>query len=266
MEQIADYRLTDSLGEGNHGQFFLAVPPPRLGTGWDRVAIKVLFASCGEDALRRISRELRAFASANSPYLVRLLDAGQDGDRFFYVMEYFPLGSLGVPARSLSRSEVLLAVDNAARAAHALHEVGVVHRGIKPENILLTDDGAKLSDLGLAQSLTPGQTVTAMGPIGSVEYMDPGLLRGERGSRASDIWSIGITLHRALTGESVYGALPSNDPLLAVRKVLSSRPVLSEGLSAGEREVVAACLEALPERRPATASEVADKIGSLRLP
>jgi eukaryotic-like serine/threonine-protein kinase len=264
MNQVADYQLTDLLGEGNHGQFFLAVPPPRLAASTPRVAVKVLFATCTEDALRRTGRELRAFASASSPYLVRLLDAGQDGDRFYYAMDYFPLGSLAVPSRPLSRAEVLRAVEHAARAAHALHEVGVVHRGIKPENILLTDDGAQLSDLGLAQSLTPGQTVTAMGPIGSVEYMDPGLLRGDRGSRASDVWSIGITLHRALTGEGVYGPLPANDPLLSVRKVLATRPALSERLSPAEREVVAACLEPEPERRPATADELARHVEALQ--
>jgi serine/threonine protein kinase len=107
MDEIADYRLTESLGEGNHGQFFLAAPPSRLEEGSDSVAVKVLAAPSTDDALRRFSRELRAFASAPSPYLVRLLDAGQDGDRFFYAMEYFPLGSLGRPSRPLSRPEVL---------------------------------------------------------------------------------------------------------------------------------------------------------------
>jgi serine/threonine protein kinase len=266
MEEIADYRVTQSLGEGNQGQFYLAVPPARLAAASECVAVKVLAAPSTEDALRRISRELRAFASAQSPYLVRILDAGQDGDRFYYAMEYFPLGSLGAPARALERSEVLRAVDHAARAAHALHEVGVVHRGIKPGNVLLTEDGAKLSDLGLARLLAPGQTVTAMGPIGSVEFTDPGILRGERGSRASDIWSIGVTLHRALTDEGVYGDLPRDDPLLSVRKVLTAQPVLSERLRPGERDVVAACLEPEPERRPATAAELADRIHALSQP
>ena len=263
MEHIADYELTKSLGEGNNGQFFLAVPPRRLGVSSKVVAVKVLAAGTTEDALRRTSRELRAFASVNSPYLVRLLDAGQDGTRFYYAMEYFPLGSLGSPSRPLSRPEVLRAVGHASRAADALHEVGIVHRGIKPMNILLTEDGAKLSDLGLAQLLAPGQQVTSMGPVGSVEYMDPGLLQGQPGSRASDIWSLGVTLHWALSGESVYGELSSNDPLLIIRKVLTTRPVISEQLSSEDGDVVAACLEPEPEKRPATAAELADRIDSL---
>lgn len=263
MEQIADYQLTELLGEGNHGQFFLAVPPPRLASNVERVAVKVMAASTTETAFRRASRELRAFASAQSPYLVKLLDAGQEGGRFFYAMEYFPLGSLGAPSRELSRAEKLRAVGDAAKAAHALHEVGVVHRSIKPGNILLVEDGARLSDLGLAQLLAPGQTVTGFGPVGTVEYMDPAILHGQRASRASDIWSLGVTLHRAITGQGVYGDLPIDDPLFCVRAVLSNTPTLSERLSESERALLEACLAADPAQRPPTAAALADRIEGL---
>jgi eukaryotic-like serine/threonine-protein kinase len=263
MEAVADYGLIKSLGEGNHGQYFLATPPDRLGVDAGQVALKVLVAPSTEDALRRTSRELRAFASARSPYLVRLLDAGQDGHRFYYAMEYFPLGSLGDPARPLTRPETLRAVTHAARATHALHEVGIVHGSIKPMNILLSDDGAKLSDLGLAQLLAPGQRVTSMGPISSVEYMDPAVVRGGPGSRATDIWSLGVTLHRALTGEGIYGELPLNDPLLTITKVLAAPPTLSRRLSPTERNLIESCLEQAPEMRPKTADELADDIESL---
>jgi eukaryotic-like serine/threonine-protein kinase len=263
MDTIADYGLVKSLGEGNHGQFFVASPPARLGVGTDYVAVKVLVAPSTEDALRRTSRELRAFASARSPYLVRLLDAGQDGQRFYYAMEYFPLGSLADPARPLERFETLRAVTHASRADHALHEVGLVHGSIKPTNILLNEDGAKLSDLGLAQLLAPGQRVTSMGPISTVEYMDPAVLRGEPGSRATDIWSLGMTLHRALTGEGVYGDLPLSDPLLTITKVLSTAPELSPRLSRSERDLIGCCLDPAPRRRPKTAAELADAIEGL---
>ena len=263
MDQIADFELIRRLGEGSQGEYYLAPSPPRLAAGSDYVAVKVLVAPTTETGLRRISRELRAFASARSPRLVRLLDAGQDGDRFYYAMDYFPRGSLAAPAQALSRAESLGAVADSALAAHALHEVGLVHRDIKPANILLTEDGAKLSDLGLAQLLAPGQTVTAMGPVGSVEYTDPAILRGERGSRATDIWSLGATLHRAVAGEGIYGDLPSEDPLLSVRKVLTAPPVLSERLTPPERDVVAVCLEADPHRRPLTAAELAGRICDL---
>lgn len=265
MNQIADYQFIQSLGEGNHGEFFLAPPPPRLKLPAEFVAVKVLTGHTDEDAFRRTTRELRVFASVRSPYLVTLFDAGQEGSTFFYSMEYFPLGSLAAPARPLAKSEVLRAVAHAARAAHALHEAGIVHRSIKPANIMLVDDGARLSDLGLAQLLAPGQTVTGVGPIGSVEYLDPAILRGERGSRASDIWSLGITLHRALTGAGVYGELPTRDPLLTVRKVLTGTPEISPDLDPREDDLVRRCLAPDPADRPQTADELAEEIEAASL-
>lgn len=265
MNQIADYQFIQSLGEGNHGEFFLAPPPPRLKLPAEFVAVKVLTGHTDEDAFRRTTRELRVFASVRSPYLVTLFDAGQEGSTFFYSMEYFPLGSLAAPARPLAKSEVLRAVAHAARAAHALHEAGIVHRSIKPANIMLVDDGARLSDLGLAQLLAPGQTVTGVGPIGSVEYLDPAILRGERGSRGSDIWSLGVTLHRALTGAGVYGELPTRDPLLTVRKVLTGTPEISPDLEPREEGLVRRCLAPDPADRPQTADELAEEIEAASL-
>ena len=263
MQGIADYRFVRPLGEGAHGTFYLAVPPGRLGLAAEHVAVKVLVGNTDEETVRRTTRELRAFASASSPYLVTLYDAGQQDGSFFYAMEYFPGGSLAAPASPLSRSQVLLAVAQAARAAHALHESGVVHRSIKPENILLAADGARLSDLGLAQALAAGQTVTGLGPIGTVEYLEPAILLGQRGSRATDIWSLGITLHRALTGTGVYGELSASDPLLAVRTVLSTKPVLSPSLDPRDAELIGRCLAPEAADRPGTALAVAEELEAL---
>lgn len=263
MDKIADYRLVRSLGGGSHGEFFLAEPPVRLGLDAEYVAVKVMAGQTQDDAFRRATRELRLFAQVKSPHLVILYDAGQEGGRFYYAMEYLSLGSLAAPARPLDRGETLRAVADACRAAHVLHDAGIAHRSIKPANILITEEGGKLSDLGLAQFLQPGMTVTGMGPIGSVEYLDPAILAGERAGRSSDLWSIGVTLHRALTGEGVYGELPENEPLVAIRKVLSSEPVLSDRLSDEERALVEGCLAPDAADRPATALEVAERIDAL---
>ena len=167
------------------------------------------------------------------------------------------------PAKPLDRGETLRAVADAARAAHVLHEAGIAHRAIKPANILITETGGKLSDLGLAQVLAPGMTVTGMGPIESVEYVDPAIIAGDRAGRTSDLWSLGVTLHRAITGTGVYGELDETEPLVAVRKVLSSDPVLSDALSPVERELVGQLLAPDAADRPATALEVADRIDAL---
>ena len=131
------------------------------------------------------------------------------------------------PGRSPTRSarsrpsQVLAAVADAARAAHALHEAGIAHNDIKPGNVMLHDGHAKLSDLGLSQLLTPGLTITGLGSTGSVEYLDPAVIRGEMPGRATDIFALGATLHRALTGTGLYGDLPTDNTMLAMRRVLS---------------------------------------------
>jgi serine/threonine protein kinase len=263
MQGIADYRFIRPLGEGSHGTFYLAVPPARLGLDAEHVAVKVLAGATNEESVRRTTRELRAFASAQSPYLVTLFDAGQQDGSFFYSMQYFPMGSLAEPIRPLKPAEVFTAVAQAALAAHALHEAGIVHRSIKPENILLQEDGARLSDLGLAEALAPGATVTGLGPIGAVEYVEPSILLGKRGSRASDIWSLAITLHRALTGIGVYGDLPAKDALFAVRKVLSSAPQLSPALDPAVAAVLTRALAPEPADRQPDAETFAHEVQAL---
>ncbi len=197
---IADYHFLRVLGTGNHGVFYLASRPDRLRADADLVAVKVLSGSNSQDTFRRATRELAAFAAVRSPYLVTLYDAGQQGDDLYYSMEYLPDGSLADAAGSLPAGQALAAVADAARAADALHEAGIAHNDIKPRNIMLHASGAKLSDLGLSQLLSPGLTITGLGPAGSVEFLDPAIIRGEVPSRATDIYALGASLHRVLTG------------------------------------------------------------------
>lgn len=258
--RIADYELVRVLGTGERSTVHVAVPPARLALGTAEVAVKVLEAPSADDARRRLTRELRLFAAVRSPLVVPLLDAGQDGDRFFYAMPWYVDGSL---TAATSRARGIGAVVDAARAAHALHESGIVHRAIKPSNILLTEHGAVLADLGLAQLLAPGQTTTGIGSAVGIEYLDPKVILGAPASRASDVWSIGITLHRVLTGVGVYGDLPDRDPLLAVRTVLTRPPQLAPTLTDAERAVLEAALAADPDARPPTAAAMADLVETL---
>jgi serine/threonine protein kinase len=128
---------------------------------------------------------------------------------------------------------------------------------------MLHENGGKLSDLGLARVFTAGAALTGMAPETSVEYLDPSLLLGDPPSRSTDIWAIGATLHRALSGKGLYGELPERQPLLAIRKVQSSPPTVDPSLTPAEAALVQACL-APGDARPATAKEVADRIGALR--
>ncbi|MDP9844503.1 serine/threonine-protein kinase [Streptosporangium lutulentum] len=260
MEGIADYEFVRSLGAGEHGEFYLAKRPGRLPVEVDLVAVKVM-GDTGDDAFRRATGELRAFAAVRSPYLVRLYDAGRQGGIFYYSMEYLPEGSLAHPAEPPSRERVLRSVACVARAAQALHEEGIVHGDIRPGNVLLTELGGKLSDLGLSRVLTPGVTVTGMGDVGSVEFADPAMLQGERPTPAGDVWSLGATLHRTVTGAGLYGELPARDPLLTLRKVYGTPPSVDADLEPELSGLVHACLGDEAERP--TAGGVADRLYEL---
>jgi serine/threonine protein kinase len=260
---IADYRFVRQLGAGNHGVFYLAHRPERLHIDSDFVAVKVLSGSNSQDTFRRATRELAAFAAVRSPYLVTLYDAGQQGDDLYYSMEYLPAGSLADAIGSMPPGHVLAAVADAARAAHALHEAGIAHNDIKPGNVLLFDGHAKLSDLGVSQLLAPGLTITGLGSAGSVEYLDPAVIRGELPGRATDIFALGATLHRALTGTGLYGDLPTDNTMLAMRRVLSHAPEISPVLPPGVREVIASAIDQNQAARPATAADFAASIDAL---
>ena len=199
MQGIADYEFVRPLGESNYGTNYLASAPSRLGISDAEVVVKVINGPTSDDAFRRATRELKHFSVADSDRLVTVFDAGRHGGAFYYAMEYLPLGSLEKPTSQIDTDHGIAAVRDASRAAHALHERGIAHRDIKPGNIMLADDGGRLADLGLSQVLSPGMMVTGLGQIG-LEFTDPAIMTGENASRASDIWSLGASLHFALTG------------------------------------------------------------------
>jgi eukaryotic-like serine/threonine-protein kinase len=257
---IADYHDVRPLSVGGHGRFYLANPPARLGLAEDQVVVKIVPG--GDDtAFRRFTRELRLYARVQSDFLVKLYDAGQVEDAFFYSMEWCTDGSLD-SASGLDGTAKRRAVSDAARAAHALHEAGIVHRDIRPSNVLLRGDGtAVLSDLALAQLGTG--SVTSMAPVASVGFLDPALLLGESAGRATDVYSLGATLHFALTGSHLFPGLDPSDAMLAVRTVLRQPPrIQRDALSADEADLVAACIDRNVGARPPTAAAFADLLNA----
>ncbi len=264
MRGIADYTFIRALGEGNHGTFWLANSPDRLGLPANaQVAVKTLAQQATDEEYKRMGNELRVYARVDSAHLVPILDAGHQDGRLFYTTEYFQDGSLAAPSRPLDRSMVRSAVSAACRAAHALHEAGIAHRDIKPSNIMLRGDRAFLADLGLAQIINPGQTITGVGPVGTIEYLSPETIRGAKAGRSSDVWSLGVTLHRVLSGRTLYTGLPEASLLDALRYVLTDRPVIDPSLSEREHSLVSRCLEPEPSDRFASAAELGEQIDAL---
>lgn len=256
---IADYRVRRALGHGNSGRVYLANPPHRLGLTEEFVAVKVFNGPCHDAAYERAVEELRAVSALTSPYLTRVFEAGLESSSFFYAMDYVALGSLAAPGRPLSQFEVLLAISHAAEAAHTMHEAGIAHGAIKPQNVLIGAHSALLSDLGLGRHLRPGLTMTGVATSSSVEYLDPAVLRGGSPSRSSEVWSLGATLHRALSGVGLYGELSDTESLRAIRAVMSATPALAPHLPAGIAALIRACL-ATPAVRIPTAGELARRL------
>jgi eukaryotic-like serine/threonine-protein kinase len=268
VDGIADYTFIRPLAEGNHGRYYLATPPARLGLDTASVVVKVVAGQTTAETFARATRELKAFAAVRSPYLVRLFDAGQQAGTFFYAMEWLDRGSLAEPTGELTKDAARKAVADVARAAHALHESGIVHQDVAPENVLLTDDGGRLADLGLAKVLQPGVTVTSIGSrsIGAVEFVDPAMLAGGQPSRLTDVYSLGMTLHRALTGHGMFGDIPADQPMMAMRAVLAGSPQVDPALDLDSAALIKACVDPDQANRPRTAAEVADRIDALAPP
>jgi eukaryotic-like serine/threonine-protein kinase len=262
-DKIADYVFLRELGRGEHSQVYLARTPRRLGLTAERVAVKVL-SMPGTDGFDALADDLALFAGLGSPQLVPMYDVGMDAGAVFYAMRHEPLGALAAPARDLSRRERLQAVAQAARGAHELHEAGLVHRGIAPTNILLDKAGGVLAEPAVGHLLTHGHTLSGLGARADrLELVDPEVMSGRPAGRASDIWSLGVTLHLVLTGHGLFPALVSADPFTAVRIYLRSQPEPGEDLSDGERAVVVTALHPDPARRHRTAAEFAEAVEEL---
>ena len=270
MDGMGGYAFVREIGRGVHGRVFLAKPPATLETDVgepnELVAVKVLSAPAVDGGFDAVVEELQAYAGVGSPLLVHLHDVGLEGSTVFYAMTHHPGGALASPAREVSRRERVAAVGRAAHAAHELHEAGIVHRAIKPSNILLEPGGSVLAEPAVAHLVSRAGPLTGLGTRGSardLEFLDPLLMRGAAPGRGSDIWSLGITLHIALTGYGLYPALMSADPLVAARMFVRSRPQPDAELAAAERTVVAKALHPDLAQRYLTAEAMAADVERL---
>jgi serine/threonine-protein kinase len=263
MDGAGDYVFVREIGHGVHGRVFLARPPARVGVDDDHVAVKVISGHATAGGFEAVVDELLAYAGVDSQLLLPLYDVGMDGGTVFYAMHYSPFGSLAAPARDVPRRERLVAVARAARAVHELHEAGIAHRAIQPSNVLLDSRGALLAEPAVAHLIIRGEPLTGVGTRGDardLEFVDPALMKGGRAGRASDVWSLGVTLHMALTGFGLYPALTSADPMVAVRIYLRSRPEPDSKLSDAERAIVVRALHRDPALRYPTAEAFAEDV------
>jgi eukaryotic-like serine/threonine-protein kinase len=258
------YDVVRPLGSGGMGEVYLA--RDRV-LGRD-VALKVLRKQyAGDDEFaERFKREAMSAASLSHPNIVQVYDRGETEDGASYIaMEYVPGGTL---KERISREGPLEAADTAglgaqvAEALGAAHDRGMVHRDIKPQNVLLAArGGAKVADFGIARagsSATISRTGSVMGTAG---YMSPEQALGKPATLKSDLYSLGVVLYEALTGELPYTAdnpiavsmKHVNEPL---RPPIELNPRISKGMNA----LVTKLLAKDPEDRYADADELADDL------
>ncbi|UGS33685.1 protein kinase domain-containing protein [Capillimicrobium parvum] len=221
------YRLDAQIGSGGMSTVFRA-----FDTVLERpVAIKLMHRemSSDSDQLERFRREARAVAQLNHPHIVQVIDAGEDDNTPYIVLEYIEGQTLKDCIRRKGRLPIPEAIAYAieiARALEAAHARAIVHRDVKPQNVLIDSEGsAKVTDFGIARTLTE-EGLTADGRVlGTTDYVSPEQALGHPVTGQSDIYSLGIVLYEMLTGEVPFRG--ENQVAVAMKHVREDLPDVS---------------------------------------
>jgi serine/threonine protein kinase len=261
---IADrYRLEEVIASGGMGQVWRATDQT-LGR---QVAVKVVRPEAAEDTdfLNRFRAEARNCAALQHPNIVTVHDFGEGRDSAYLVLELIdgkPLSALIRERGPLPPAEVTEILHQIALALQAAHEGGVVHRDVKPANIVVDGNGyARLTDFGISKALA-GTALTQTGEVlGTAHYLSPEQVQGRPATPASDIYSLAVVGYEMLTGTRPF----AGESIVSTALAHVSQPVppLSADVPDPLRTTVMAGLAKLPEERPSSAGEFAD---SLRLP
>jgi eukaryotic-like serine/threonine-protein kinase len=258
------YRLDEVIGRGGMSTVYRGTD-----LSLDRVvAVKVALDPLVEQSpiyLARFTREAQSTAAINNPRIVTVYDAGADGPTRFIVMELVPGRSLADVLRDDGPLEPARAANIAAQVADALsaaHAAGIVHRDIKPGNIMVTADGqAKVLDFGIARALDSHSLTQTATVLGTSSYMSPEQALGQPVDARSDIYSLGCVLYEMLTGEppfvaDVSAAVLHQHVRVEPKPARERNPDIPPALN----DLVMQMLAKDPQDRPQTAAEVRDRL------
>ncbi|QKW07236.1 DUF4328 domain-containing protein [Streptomyces sp. NA04227] len=250
---IGGYRLLGRLGAGGMGRVYLA-----RSEGGRTVAVKLVQGELADQAefRERFRHEVAAARRVGGRWTAPVLDADTEAPRPWVATGYIPGPSLLEVVKDLHgrlpEQSVRVLASGLVRALNDIHGAGIVHRDLKPSNILVTLDGPRVIDFGIARALETvagGQLTSTGAVIGSPGFMSPEQVRGHRVTAASDVFCLGSVLAYAATGRMPFGSAESGMHALMFR-IVSEEPDL-DGLPPGPmRDLIAGCLAKDPEQRP----------------
>ena len=227
------------------------------------VAVKVLREQYvhDEEFIRRFRREAQSAASLSHPNVVNVYDVGEDGDLHFIVMEYIEGSNLNDIIKERAPLQATEAVHIATQICDALshaHSSGIIHRDIKPHNILIGKNGrVKVTDFGIARAIT-SSTITQTGSvIGSVHYFSPEHAKGVSAGEQSDLYSLGIVLYQMLTGKLPFlGESPVSVALKHLQDPVEEPRSVNPMIPQSVENIILKAMRKRPEERYATAAEM----------
>ncbi len=262
-KQLGKYLIEAELGRGGMGVVYRAHQASLDRT----VAIKLLSSDLigDPDGVRRFRLEAKSVAKLNHPNITQVYDIEEEENLIYLVMEYVDGESLDglITKTVLTESRCLKIVADIADALHYAHEKGIVHRDVKPANVLMTSDGrVKVADFGLAYLIDREGGTTRTGfLVGSPNYMSPEQATGQKIDRRSDIYSLGVVLFRMLTGRVPFIAESSHAVLfMQVGQEPPDPRELNKSISLVTRGLVLKALNKKPEARFQTMAEFRDAL------
>lgn len=257
------YKIIKSIGEGGMANVYLA-----FDTILEReVAVKILRGDLAEDEkfVRRFQREANSASSLKHPNIVEVYDVGEDDGKYFIVMEYIngkTLKSLIKKRGILTLEEVIDIMLQLTSAVSCAHDSYIIHRDIKPQNVMILEDGrVKITDFGIAMALNNNELTQTNSVMGSVHYLPPEQANGSGSTIKSDIYSLGILMFELLTGKLPFkgenaveiAIKQMREPIPSVRNISPDIPQSVENI------VLKACAKN-PKNRYETAREMFEDI------
>ncbi|MGH3282576.1 MAG: serine/threonine-protein kinase, partial [Trebonia sp.] len=260
-ERIGPYALIGRLGAGAMGQVFLA----RSAAG-RLIAVKTIRVELAEEAgfRARFAREVAAASRVSGVFTAAVIEADPDADLPWVATAYVPAPSLRTlvkQAGPLPVAAVRWLAAGCAEALASIHGAGLLHRDVKPSNVLVAPDGTRVIDFGVARAAERVRLTSSRGAAGTPAYMAPEQAQdATQASPASDVFSLGATLVYAATGHPPY----QGESMMDVFVRLATEPPDLDGLPEELSALVGACLERVPRMRPSDAA-ILSNLGSFAL-